>query len=79
MIGALSHKSAEGKTSMDDAPQPKKKADTDTAKMPASPREERKRRENIAQPAAGEEIAGPEGPEPTRYGDWERKGRCIDF
>ena len=19
------------------------------------------------------------GPEPTRYGDWERKGRCIDF
>jgi hypothetical protein len=26
-----------------------------------------------------EEIGGPEGPEPTRYGDWERKGRCIDF
>ena len=25
------------------------------------------------------EIGGPEGPEPTRYGDWERKGRCIDF
>jgi len=25
------------------------------------------------------EIDGPEGPEPTRYGDWERKGRCIDF
>ena len=29
---------------------------------------------------AGEfEIGGPEGPEPTRFGDWERKGRCIDF
>ncbi len=26
-----------------------------------------------------EEIDGPKGPEPTRYGDWERKGRCIDF
>jgi hypothetical protein len=25
------------------------------------------------------EIGGPEGPEPTRYGDWEKKGRCIDF
>ena len=25
------------------------------------------------------EIGGPAGPEPTRYGDWERKGRCIDF
>jgi len=25
------------------------------------------------------ETGGPSGPEPTRYGDWERKGRCIDF
>ena len=25
------------------------------------------------------ECDGPKGPEPTRYGDWERKGRCIDF
>ena len=25
------------------------------------------------------EINGPEGPEPTRYGDWEQKGRCTDF
>jgi hypothetical protein len=25
------------------------------------------------------EIGGPEGPEPTRYGDWERKGVCVDF
>ena len=25
------------------------------------------------------ELGGPSGPEPTRYGDWERKGRCIDF
>ncbi|PWC34463.1 hypothetical protein TSO352_18520 [Azospirillum sp. TSO35-2] len=25
------------------------------------------------------EIGGPKGPEPTRYGDWESKGRCSDF
>ncbi len=25
------------------------------------------------------EIGGREGPEPTRYGDWEKNGRCIDF
>ncbi|KAG5830939.1 hypothetical protein ANANG_G00298570 [Anguilla anguilla] len=25
------------------------------------------------------EQGGPRGPEPTRFGDWERKGRCIDF
>ncbi|XP_020576849.1 succinate dehydrogenase assembly factor 4, mitochondrial-like [Phalaenopsis equestris] len=25
------------------------------------------------------EISGPKGPEPTRYGDWERNGRCSDF
>jgi hypothetical protein len=25
------------------------------------------------------EIGGPAGPDPTRFGDWERGGRCIDF
>jgi hypothetical protein len=25
------------------------------------------------------EAGGPEGPEPTRYGDWERKGVAVDF
>ncbi len=25
------------------------------------------------------EIGGPGGPEPTRYGDWEINGRCVDF
>ena len=25
------------------------------------------------------EINGPKGLEPTRYGDWEKAGRCIDF
>lgn len=34
-----------------------------------------------AQPpkAMPKEIGGPTGPEPTRYNDWERKGRVSDF
>lgn len=26
-----------------------------------------------------EEFGGRKGPDPTRYGDWEKNGRCIDF
>ena len=33
---------------------------------------------NKTNPYTGE-INGPSGPEPTRYGDWERKGKCVDF
>jgi len=33
---------------------------------------------NNTNPHTGE-IGGPAGPEPTRYGDWERKGRVSDF
>jgi len=25
------------------------------------------------------EVGGRDGPEPTRYGDWEVSGRCVDF
>jgi hypothetical protein len=32
-----------------------------------------------ARPSQPDEIGGPTGPEPTRYGDWERNGRCTDF
>ena len=32
--------------------------------------------ENINIP---QEQGGPKGPEPTRYGDWEKAGRCSDF
>ncbi|OQR66644.1 UPF0369 protein C6orf57-like [Tropilaelaps mercedesae] len=34
--------------------------------------------EDHINPVTGE-IGGPKGPEPTRYGDWERKGRVSDF
>ena len=41
----------------------------------ATPRE----RQQHKDPERPKEIGGPKGPEPTRYGDWEHKGRCIDF
>lgn len=28
---------------------------------------------------APKEQGGPKGPEPTRYGDWEKGGKCVDF
>ncbi len=31
------------------------------------------------QDAKPKEIGGRDGPDPTRYGDWEKNGRCIDF
>lgn len=34
--------------------------------------------EDNVNPVTGE-VGGPKGPEPTRYGDWERKGRVSDF
>ena len=30
-------------------------------------------------PPAAPEFNGPAGPEPTRFGDWERKGIVSDF
>ena len=38
-----------------------------------------KRRAAEAALAPTGEIGGPKGPEPTRYGDWERKGIAVDF
>ena len=37
--------------------------------------------QEVAAPGSGgpREHDGPQGPEPTRYGDWSQKGRCTDF
>jgi hypothetical protein len=32
-----------------------------------------------SEPPGNTETGGPKGLEPTRYGDWEKNGRCIDF
>ncbi len=37
------------------------------------------RRSNEAKMELPPESGGPKGPEPTRYGDWERKGIVSDF
>jgi hypothetical protein len=37
------------------------------------------RRAGAATEQIAEEHGGPAGPEPTRYGDWERKGLAVDF
>lgn len=52
-----------------DPPSP---APTDTdAALPAGP--------ETAPQQQPKEIGGRKGPEPVRYGDWEKNGRCIDF
>ena len=47
-------------------------------KGPGGQRRRTPRAQRPAQPAVPE-IGGPKGPEPTRYGDWEKGGRCTDF
>ena len=37
------------------------------------------RRARARPPALPPELGGRDGPEPTRYGDWERKGVISDF
>ncbi|XP_039493660.1 succinate dehydrogenase assembly factor 4, mitochondrial [Drosophila santomea] len=48
------------------------------APHPAHEKEPLKPWPNNTNPYTGE-IGGQAGPEPTRYGDWERKGRVTDF
>jgi len=58
-----------------------------TARRPLSPAAERALAEAAARRAANDrapperpkEIRGRDGPEPTRYGDWEIKGLTSDF
>ena len=41
--------------------------------------EERRKKEDSTKVDLPKEVDGPSGPEPTRYGDWERKGITSDF
>ena len=52
---------------------------TDTTKPDPAPATEAKPEPKPAAPPKPKEIGGPTGPEPTRFGDWERKGRVSDF
>ena len=55
----------------------------DTAKTPQqNTKDPQKAEPQAAKPAAPQlpkEIGGAPGPEPTRYGDWQHKGRVSDF
>jgi hypothetical protein len=58
----------------------KKEAATEEHAETARGRDDAATTGNAREGAGGqEEVGGPQGPEPTRFGDWERKGRCIDF
>ena len=49
------------------------------AREKAKPATDSQEKDLPATDAVPREIGGPKGPEPTRYGDWERNGRCVDF
>jgi hypothetical protein len=49
------------------------------AEMVAEEAGRRARAEAAARGEKPAEAGGPEGLEPTRYGDWEKAGRCSDF
>ena len=51
---------------------------TPAARRALEEAEARRQAEATAQAAEGEQ-GGPRGPEPTRFGDWERKGIAVDF
>jgi hypothetical protein len=64
---------------MDETP---KNANPDAALTPQARRalaEAAARREAERAQALPEEQGGRDGPEPTRFGDWERKGVAVDF
>ena len=48
--------------------------ETTTPGVPASEQTQKEAPKEIAK-----EIGGRKGPEPTRYGDWEKGGICSDF
>ena len=57
---------------------PNRKPLPEAAKRALAEAEARRAAAQAATPVA-KEAGGPAGPEPTRYGDWERKGIASDF
>ncbi|RVT83302.1 DUF1674 domain-containing protein [Rhodobacteraceae bacterium CCMM004] len=57
--------------------------DRDTADLPPAARralaEAESRRKTAPKTDLPPELGGRDGPEPVRYGDWERKGIAVDF
>jgi len=51
----------------------------DAAKRALAEAEERRRRRDAQAPARTPEVGGRDGPDPVRYGDWEKNGIAVDF
>ncbi len=51
----------------------------DVLNNPIAQDDPEKQKVNLLNLKKSEEVGGRDGPEPTRYGDWEKNGRCIDF
>ena len=68
-----------------DAPEPASEPArvlTPEAKRALAEAEERRRLADARKAAAGpspKEVGGRDGPDPTRYGDWEKNGIASDF
>lgn len=62
-----------------EAPPSAPKILTEAAKRALAEAAERRAKAEAEAKAAPREIGGPAGLEPTRYGDWERKGIASDF
>jgi hypothetical protein len=64
-------------TAVEPEPAPKKVLPPAAQRALAEAEARRAAKVDTAKPA--KELQGPEGPEPTRFGDWERKGIASDF
>tara|TARA_R110002096_G_scaffold52222_10_gene136222 strand:+ start:3784 stop:3972 length:189 start_codon:yes stop_codon:yes gene_type:complete len=58
---------------------PAKKPDDLPAAAQRALAEAAERRRNTEEISLAPELGGRKGPEPVRYGDWERKGIAVDF
>ena len=66
----------------DDAPRPsmaEPKPLSAAASRALAEAEARRLAAKASSKSAPKELQGPQGPEPTRYGDWENKGIASDF
>ena len=64
----------------DSSPEPARNLPEAAKRALAEAAERRRQQEGAVPPHGGaKEIGGPSGPEPTRYGDWEKKGIVSDF
>jgi hypothetical protein len=78
-------KKPEGKLNgVDDEPEANSPEDQAARPLPAAARRalaeaQVRRREQDSKPPPPPEVNGRDGPDPVRYGDWEKKGIAVDF